>query len=84
MKDTLNAVVKGFTCDGDPFTETLTFHLVKSESEYGTGFYMSVKMSLTGKKWIDVRYEKTTDINVLAARFIENWYGENAREVTTE
>ena len=84
-KDTIFATVKGTTCDGDPFEEQLEFHLIPpadGEPHYGTGCYMRVKMSLSGVQLEDVRYAKTTDIEILANRFIKGWYGENAKEVT--
>ena len=80
----MNATVTGTTCDDEDFTEELQFELIppnENESHYGTGYYMTVKMSLSGKQIIDVRYERTTDIEILADRFIENWYGKNAKEI---
>lgn len=43
---------------------------------------MTVDMSLSGRQLLDVRYERTTDVDILADRFIRNWYGDNAREIT--
>lgn len=84
-QDTIIAEVKGVTCEGEPFEEQLEFHLIppaNGEPYYGTGYYMRVKMSLSGVQLEDVRYAKTTDIEILANRFIKGWYGENAKEVT--
>ena len=83
--DKLNAVVSGKTCEGKDFTEELTFKMLpqkEGEAHYGTGYYMTVDMSLSGRQLLDVRYERTTDVEILADRFIRNWYGDNAREIT--
>ena len=83
--DKLNAVVSGKTCEGKGFTEELTFKMLppkEGEAHYGTGYYMTVDMSLSGRQLLDVRYERTTDVEILADRFIRNWYGDNAREIT--
>lgn len=80
----MNATVTGTTCDGEDFTEELQFKMIppnENESYYGTGYYMIVKMSLSGERYCDVRYECTTDIEILADRFIKNWYGNNAKEI---
>lgn len=81
--DTMFANVTGTTCDGEPFTEECKFHLIPpaGKSYYGTGYYMRVEMSLSGKQLEDVRYAKTTDIEILADRFIKGWYGDNAKEI---
>lgn len=47
---------------------------------YGTGCYMTVKTS-TQTLLIDVRYERTTDIEILADRWIKGYYGENAKDI---
>ena len=80
----LLARVKGITCEGEPFVENLEFTLIPPETGsryYGTGYYMRVKMSISGVQLEDVRYARTTDIEILADRFIKGWYGDNAREV---
>ena len=84
MYDTMYAKVRGKTCEGEEFEEELKFHLMKPESKihYGTGYYMGVEMSLSGRQLEDVRYAKTTDIEILADRFIRGWYGENDKEIT--
>ena len=41
---------------------------------------MMVKMP-GDKHYVDVRYERTTDIEVLADRWIQGYFGKNAREV---
>lgn len=82
---TMKATVKGTTCDNEPFAENLVFTMIPPEdsNHYGTGYYMTVKGS--GRTdLIDVRYERTTDIEILADRYIESYYGKNAEEVTKE
>ncbi len=84
--DTMFAKVSGTTSEGIKFTEKLTFHLIPPEkgvTEYGTGYYMRVTGEGLpwGKQLEDVRYAKTTDIEILADRWIASWYGENAEEV---
>ena len=80
--NTMNATVNGTTCEGEPFTESLTFTLVPptDNKHYGTGYYMTVKTS-TQTLLIDVRYERTTDIEILADRWIKGYYGENAQDI---
>jgi hypothetical protein len=80
--NTMNATVKGTTCEGEPLTESLTFTLVPptGNKHYGTGYYMTVKTS-TQTLLIDVRYERTTDIEILADRWIKGYYGENAKDI---
>lgn len=83
--DKLFATVRGKNCEGEDFTEELEFSLLPPEegsNYYGTGCYMAVEMSLSGRKLIDERYEKTKDIVFLAELFIRSWYGDNARSVT--
>ena len=75
-------VINGFTCEDEPFTEVVEFTLIppKDSNHYGTGYYMTVKTPrLT--HYIDVRYERTTDIKILAHRWIDGYYGKNARQV---
>lgn len=82
--DKMYATVSGKTCEGEDFTEELKFTMLppdKGTAYYGTGYYMSVDMSLSGHQLIDVRYERTTDVEILADRVIRNWYGDNAREI---
>lgn len=85
--DKLFATVKGTDCTGKKFEEELEFLLIPPTDEYhyGTGYYMRVKALVTPyRKWnelIDVRYERTTDVEILADRFIEGFYGKNAEEV---
>ena len=83
IKTNLKAIIKGTTCQGKPFEEEVTFTLIlpKNDDHYGTGCYMKAN----GDHWdqyIDVRYEKTKDIEELAKRFIKGYYGKNAEEVT--
>ena len=88
----LKAVVRGTTCEGKPFEEKVSFELVppKDNNHYGTGYYMVVKTAqekypnnpLIG--YYDVRYKRTTDIEILADRYIKDFYGNNAKEVEKE
>ena len=87
MYDTMYATVTGTTCEGEPFTEELKFNLLPPEdgkSHYGTGYYMRVVMSISDAHLEDVRYAKTTDIEILADRFIKGWYGDNAQDVVKQ
>lgn len=80
----LFATVSGKTCEGEDFTEGLTFTLIppaEGSEYYGTGYYMRVDVSTGRHHYIDVRYERTTDIEKLADGFIKGWYGKNAQEV---
>lgn len=86
MTDRIKAVVKGHDCDKNPFEETLEFRLDRpkeGESYYGTGCYMLV--TAPWDKWyVDARYQHTTKLDVLATRWIENYFGKNAEEVRFE
>lgn len=87
MYDKMKAIVKGTTCEGIPFTEELEFELLppaEGKSYYGTGYYMRVKMSLGRPQLEDVRYARTTNIEILADSFIKSWYGSNAEKVQKE
>ena len=84
--DTMNATVSGVTCEGKDFSEELTFKLLPPDagtSLYGTGCYMRV-ITPYDKYLVDVRYERTTDIEILAERWIAGWYGENARDIVKQ
>lgn len=83
---TMKATVSGVTQFGEEFTTPVEFTLIppaENEPHYGTGYYMTVKLP-SDTKLIDVRYERTTDIEILADRFIRNYFGANAHEVTKE
>ena len=85
MKHTeMKATLMGTSEEGVDFTLELTFKLLPPEegSEYyGTGCYMSVK-GPHNNQLVDVRYEKTTDIEILADRWIESNYGNCVNSVT--
>ena len=83
--NTMKAMISGTTYENEPFCEEVVFTLVppSDSNHYGTGYYMTVKTPAQ-KHLVDVRYERTTDIEVLADRWIEGWYGKNAQEVTKE
>lgn len=82
------ATVRGTTCEGEAFTEEIEFTLIppKDNNHYGTGFYMNVERQTKDYPkpmvdYVDVRYERTTDIEILADRWIKGYYGANAKEV---
>lgn len=78
----MKITVKGLNCELEPFTEICEFELIPptDNNHYGTGYYMMVKVN--GRKQLyDVRYERTTNIEILANRWIESNYGKNAREI---
>lgn len=78
----LNAIVSGFDCEGEAFTNTVEFELLppQDSNHYGTGYYMIAKTPYN-RHLIDVRYERTTDIKELAKRWISGHYGKNAQQV---
>lgn len=81
---TMKATVSGTNCIGEAFTTTCEFKLIRPEdSHYGTGYYMTVKMP-NDTHLVDVRYERTTDIETLADRWIKGYFGKNAKEVVKE
>lgn len=82
---TMIAKIFGVDCVGESFIQVCKFKLLPpdDESHYGTGYYMVVETSHE-KHLVDVRYERTTDLEVLADRWIQNWYGENAKQVVKE
>ena len=66
--------------DGKMFSETLDFHLIQLKKDgdyYDNGYMMSIK-SKRRMDYMDVRYQRTTDIEVLAERWINAVYGEYA------
>jgi hypothetical protein len=83
--NTMKATVSGTTCEGEAFCENILFTMIppSDSNHYGTGYYMTVKTP-SQTHLIDVRYERTTDIEILADRWIKNWYGQNAKEVVKE
>lgn len=85
MKHTMIAAVSGTTCSGEAFTQNCTFTMIPpaDSNHYGTGYYMMVKWP-GNKEYVDVRYERTTDIEVLADRWIKDYFGKNAKEVVKE
>ena len=85
----MSATVHGHDCSGKEFTDALTFTLLPPEDSqhYGTGYYMRVSQhnpDFNNKHLVDVRYERTTDIEILADRWIENYYGCNAEDICKE
>ena len=83
--NTMKATVSGFNCNNEAFTVICDFEMIPpaDSNHYGTGYYMLVKMP-GDKQLIDVRYDRTTDIEILADRWIKNYFGKNAREVIKE
>lgn len=85
MEKTAKYLVKGFSNNVGEFEEELLFTLSfpkENESHYGTGCYMGVEWKNShNRQSYDVRYERTTDIDVLAKRIIESYYGKNAKDV---
>lgn len=88
---TMKAIVKGTSCNGEAFVANLEFTMIPpkdGEDYYGTGYYMMVEETTDifpkRKDYCDVRYERTTDIKVLADMYIKNYYGKNAEEVFME
>lgn len=84
--NTMKAIITGTNCEDEPFEEILFFEMVppkEGEPHYGTGYYMTVRTPYQ-KHLIDVRYEHTTDIEILADRWIKNWYGNNAHKVVKQ
>lgn len=89
--DRVLADLFGKTIEGDDFQTVAEFSLVrpKDTTHYGTGCYMSVKTHdiIKGNEnnnsyHVDVRYEKTTDIQILAERWLEGYYGNNLERCT--
>lgn len=81
--NTMKVKVSGMDCEFNPFTITCEFKLIPptDSNHYGTGYYMIVKAN--GERYlIDVRYERTTNIEILADRWIKNYFGKNAHEIT--
>ena len=88
MHDKMNAIIKGHDCQGKEFESNLEFKIIRpkdDEPHYGTGCYMTVEHLSSDDpaptEYVDVRYEKTTNIRILAERWIKNYYGKNAEEV---
>lgn len=86
----LSATICGTNPEGVEFVEALAFGLIppSDDNYYGTGYYMSVeRISLkdnisSQSENVDVRYEKMTDVQTLAERWIESHYGDNAKSVS--
>lgn len=81
--DKMSATISGTTVDGEAFTETVEFTLFPPKdgtAYYGTGYTMQAKKP-NYTDTVDVRYEKTTDIEILADRWIKNVYGNNTKDV---
>lgn len=81
--NTMNAYVTGTNDNGDKFTTPLKFIMCppKAGRHYGTGYYMIVEMP-GDRILVDVRYERTTDVEILADKWIYSYFGTNAQEVS--
>jgi len=68
-------------CNGKIFTEGINFELVKSEAfKYGNGLMMIVNRPKWGtSEGVDVRYEKTTNLKILAEKWIKSFFGKNLK-----
>ena len=80
--NTLKVTVSGMNHELKPFTVICEFELIPptDSNHYGTGYYMIAKVN-GERHLIDVRYERTTDIEILADRWIKNYFGKNAHEI---
>lgn len=81
--DQMSAIVKGQTEDGEYFEIYIDFKILRpneAETYYGNGCYMRVRLP-HDVKLIDIRYSETTDVEILADRWIKYWFGNNAEEV---
>ena len=81
MKTKVKAIVNGVVKNtGKKFEHQLLFNLILPEDDkhYGTGCYMSVLFLDSNRDdYVDVRYAGTKDLITLAAKYIENHWGEN-------
>ena len=87
--NTLKAAVRGISRDGKSFVAMVRFTVVPpkaGEAYCGNGYYMIVEeisdLFQKREEVVDARYAQTTDIEVLAERYIESHYGKNAKEVS--
>lgn len=80
MAQKLVGIVDG-VCEGKAFTEEMNFELTKSGAfKYGNGLMMIVNRPKWGtSEAVDVRYEKTTDLKILAEKWIKSFFGKNLK-----
>lgn len=86
MYNEMKATVNGINSYGEEFTEPIHFKLLppnKGERFYGTGYYMRVELP-SSTVLVDVRYSKTTDIEILADQWIDGYFGKNAIDVVKQ
>lgn len=78
----LKIIVNGIS-EGENFTTDLMFTLIppKEKTFYGNGYYMKVDIKGNTFAWVNVRYSGKPDIKKLANQWIENYFGENAKEI---
>ena len=65
-------------------TGRVTLHPPKADTYYGNGYYMLVEMDGGREYNVDIRYEHTTDIVLLATKWAKGFWGEKASEITVE
>lgn len=66
--------------NGLQFNVSVQFTMIppkECEAHYGTGYYMLVEFPDGNYNYVDVRYDKSTDVKVHAERFIKNYWGDN-------
>lgn len=86
-KTELFGVLEGVN-NGKEFRRELKFKLIPPDEgtkHYGTGYYMTVVIDndTDNERYVDVRYEKTTDIEVLANQWVNGYYGDNLKKFDT-
>lgn len=80
--DEVSAVVRGTTEEGKDFTTQVYFKLLRptDNDHYGNGCYLRVKLP-SDTKLVDVRYGGCTEVDILADRWIKDYFGTNAKEI---
>ena len=89
MKTEITATVRGTyqwpnMSEPKTFDGVLEFTLIppnEGEAHYGTGCYMDVRRKGESREYVDVRYAGTKDIKKLAKQYIEDRFGDNAKEI---
>lgn len=84
--DKMKAKVIGTTEDGEDFEVIAEFEISrpKTDDYYGNGCYMVVRMPHRAKILVDIRYSGNPDVEIQADRWIESWFGKNAKKVIKE
>lgn len=84
MKEVLKATVKGVNYEGDTFTTNITFEIIRPQQGaryYGNGCYLKIDIQGDAPQWVDIRYSGAPDLEKLAKQWINNFFGENAKDV---